>query len=41
MGHKLVEQSPWGAVELIAIRPDGRLAGVNDPRRPAGAALGY
>ena len=41
MGHKLVEQSPWGAVELIAILPDGRLVGVNDPRRPAGAALGY
>ncbi len=41
MGHKLVEQSPWGAVELIAILPDGRLVGVNDPRRPAGAAMGY
>lgn len=41
MGHKLVEQAPWGAVELIAILPDGRLIGVNDPRRPAGAALGY
>ena len=41
MGHKLTEQSPWGAVELIAIAPDGRLTGVNDPRRPAGAALGY
>ncbi len=41
MGHRLVEQPPWGAVELIAILPDGRLIGVNDPRRPAGAALGY
>lgn len=41
MGHKLVEQAPWGAVELIAITPDGRLIGINDPRRPAGAALGY
>ena len=40
MGHKLVEQGQWGAVELIAIL-DGRLVGVNDPRRPAGAALGY
>ena len=41
MGYSLKEQSPWGAVELIAIRPDGKLVGVNDPRRPAGAALGY
>ena len=40
-GHQLVEQSPWGAVELIAIGPGGHLAGVNDPRRPAGAAIGY
>jgi gamma-glutamyltranspeptidase/glutathione hydrolase len=39
-GYKLVEQAPWGAVELIAIGPDGRLVGVNDPRRPAGAAIG-
>jgi gamma-glutamyltranspeptidase/glutathione hydrolase len=39
-GHKPVEQNPWGAVELIAIGPDGRLLGVNDPRRPAGAAVG-
>ncbi|MFI4948958.1 MAG: gamma-glutamyltransferase [Alphaproteobacteria bacterium] len=41
MGYGLKEQSPWGAVELIAIAPDGSLIGVNDPRRPAGAALGY
>jgi len=41
MGYSLKEQSPWGAVELIAIAPDGSLIGVNDPRRPAGAALGY
>lgn len=41
MGYSLKEQAPWGAVELIAIGPDGRLTGVNDPRRPAGAALGY
>src|SRR5438067_268487 len=40
-GHKLAEQPPWGAVELIAIGPDRRLFGVNDPRRPAGAAAGY
>ena len=39
-GYKLVEQGPWGAVELIAIDADGRLAGINDPRRPAGAAIG-
>jgi gamma-glutamyltranspeptidase/glutathione hydrolase len=41
MGYALKEQAPWGAVELIAIQPDGKLTGVNDPRRPAGAALGY
>ena len=41
MGYSLKAQSPWGAVELIAIAPDGRLVGVNDRRRPAGAALGY
>ena len=39
-GYKLVEQAPWGAVELIAIGADGRSIGVNDPRRPAGAAIG-
>jgi gamma-glutamyltranspeptidase / glutathione hydrolase len=39
-GHKLVEQGPWGAVELIAIDAEGRLVGVSDPRRPAGAAIG-
>jgi gamma-glutamyltranspeptidase/glutathione hydrolase len=39
-GYKLAEQSPWGAVELIAIGPGHRLTGVNDPRRPAGAAAG-
>ncbi|HEV2185777.1 MAG TPA: gamma-glutamyltransferase [Stellaceae bacterium] len=41
MGYSLKEQPPWGAVELIAIAPDSSLIGVNDPRRPAGAALGY
>jgi gamma-glutamyltranspeptidase/glutathione hydrolase len=40
-GYNFKEQSPWGAVELIAIAPDGTLTGINDPRRPAGAALGY
>ena len=40
MGYKLVEQRPWGAVELIGIA-NGRLYGASDPRRPAGAAVGY
>jgi gamma-glutamyltranspeptidase/glutathione hydrolase len=40
-GHRVIEQGAWGAVELIAIGPDGRMLGVNDPRRPAGAAIGY
>jgi gamma-glutamyltranspeptidase/glutathione hydrolase len=40
-GHRIVEQAHWGAVELIAIGPDGRLLGVNDPRRPAGSAAGH
>jgi gamma-glutamyltranspeptidase / glutathione hydrolase len=45
-GHRLTEQSRWGAVELIAIGPgnlpgERRLLGVNDPRRPAGLAAGY
>ena len=45
-GYHLQEQSPWGAVELIAIGPNGgpgdqHLLGVNDPRRPAGSAAGY
>jgi gamma-glutamyltranspeptidase/glutathione hydrolase len=39
-GYKLVEQNPWGAVELIAIA-NGRLYGASDGRRPAGAAIGY
>jgi len=40
VGYKLVEQRPWGAVELIEIA-NGRLYGVSDKRRPAGAAIGY
>ena len=40
-GHRPRQQAPWGAVELIAIGPDRRLLGVNDPRRPAGAAVGH
>ena len=62
-GHKMVEQAPWGAAEVILyglpgaagtaaassgndaavsgrVRP-GFIYGANDPRRPAGAALGY
>jgi gamma-glutamyltranspeptidase/glutathione hydrolase len=38
MGHQPHEQGRWGAVELVAIAPDGTLTGVSDPRRPAGAA---
>jgi gamma-glutamyltranspeptidase/glutathione hydrolase len=43
MGYRLAERSPWGAVELIAIDPGPprRLVGINDPRRPEGAAMGY
>ena len=40
-GYQVAEQADWGAVELIAIGPGHRLLGVNDPRRPAGAAAGY
>ena len=40
MGYKLVEQRPWGAVELIEIA-NRRLRGASDRRLPAGAAAGY
>lgn len=63
MGYKMVEQTPWGAAELILVglpgteavnrassgndasvssqvRP-GFIYGANDPRQPAGAAVGY
>ena len=40
MGYKLVEQRPWGAVELIEIAKH-RLHGASDGRLPAGAAVGY
>ncbi len=61
-GYRVVEQTPWGAAELIAAGPPpgrasgpgssgsdatpehgmrpGRLYGANDPRRPAGSAIG-
>jgi gamma-glutamyltranspeptidase/glutathione hydrolase len=63
MGYKMVEQTPWGAAELIMVGLPGTEAtshqssgndssvsgnvrvgyiyGVNDPRRPAGSAIGY
>ena len=63
MGYKMVEQTPWGAAELILVGLPGTevagrknsgndssvsgnvrvgfIYGVNDPRRPAGAAVGY
>jgi gamma-glutamyltranspeptidase/glutathione hydrolase len=43
MGYRLKAEKPWGAVELIAVDPGPprRLVGVNDKRRPEGAALGY
>jgi gamma-glutamyltranspeptidase/glutathione hydrolase len=40
MGYRLIEQRPWGAVELIEIA-NGRLYGASDSRRPGGAAVGY
>jgi gamma-glutamyltranspeptidase / glutathione hydrolase len=40
MGYKLVEQRPWGAVELIEVA-NRRLHGASDGRLPAGAAVGY
>ena len=39
-GYALAAQKPWGAVELIA-KDKGRFLGVNDGRRPGGAAIGY
>ncbi|WP_181156823.1 gamma-glutamyltransferase [Paraburkholderia sp. BL21I4N1] len=63
MGYKMVEQTPWGAAELILVGLPGTEAasrvssgndssvsgqvrqgfvyGSNDPRRPAGSAVGY
>ena len=62
MGYRIREQTPWGAVALIAVGPvaapktaessgndaalsgatrPGWFYGANDPRRPAGAAIGY
>ncbi|MBN3787900.1 gamma-glutamyltransferase [Burkholderia sp. Ac-20353] len=63
MGYKMVEETPWGAAELILVGLPGTEAasrkssgndssvsgnvrvgfvyGFNDPRRPAGSAIGY
>ena len=39
-GHEVVERpEPWGDVQAVAVREDGRLEGVADPRR-GGVALG-
>ena len=40
MGYSITSAPPWGASELILVAPDGKLLGANDPRRPAGAAVG-
>ncbi len=40
MGYTITPSPPWGAVELIVVSPGKKLVGVNDPRRPAGAAIG-
>ena len=40
MGYRLVEQRPWGTVELIEIS-NHALRGASDRRLPAGAAIGY
>ncbi len=42
MGYTIREQRPWGAAEIIAIDPaTGAFTGASDPRRAAGAAMGY
>ena len=42
MGYTIREQRAWGAAEIIAVDPaTGVLTGASDPRRPAGAAMGY
>lgn len=41
MGYRFEVRDHWGAAEVIVVRPDGILAGANDPRRPAGLAAGY
>ncbi|MCB1500910.1 MAG: gamma-glutamyltransferase [Bauldia sp.] len=46
MGHTVAEGDPWGAAAAILVGPGGpadggTLYGAADPRRPAGAAVGY
>lgn len=41
MGYTIREHAEWGAAEGIVVRPDHLLAGANDVRAPAGAAVGY
>lgn len=38
-GYHLFRQEPWSAVESILVQNDGTVIGVNDPRRPDGAAI--
>ena len=40
LGYRFIEQPPWSAVELVAVKR-GTVIGANDSRRPAGAASGY
>jgi len=40
MGYTVTKSPPWGAAELILVGPGGKMVGANDPRRPAGAAVG-
>ncbi len=41
MGYRFKVGGPWGAAESVLRRADGKLAGANDQRRPAGLAAGY
>ena len=40
LGYRFIEQPPWSAVALVAVKR-GTVIGANDSRRPAGAASGY
>jgi gamma-glutamyltranspeptidase/glutathione hydrolase len=40
MGYAITKGPPWGASELIVAGQGKKLVGANDPRRPAGAAVG-
>lgn len=41
MGHAVTRGRAIGSAQSIAVGPDGMRAGVSDPRRPGGAALGH